>query len=469
MLSGLVSCPLSAASNCPAWSSAPALKAQLAADLASDAGSLLWPLGVLSGLMIAAFGALSAASLIGYSPARLGQFLEEAARPDRVARTTEIDRRDSEYLAVAFLYQALGWTLSAWSLLHTLGGDDWIWALPTFVVLMAGIAGSLPAALAQARPERSLLSVLPALRAGWYPLRWPLVLPLLSVLRLVQHLLRWQPATAADTAEMQKQVLAAVADTVTTATLPDTERKWIGNIVGLKDLPVSKVMTPRPDIVAFPEAMALGEAVRKALEHGFSRYPVFRDRIDEVVGIFNVKDALVLLQPEGLQATTPLRAMLREALFVPETTGAAQLLRRCQAKNQHMAVVIDEYGTTVGLVTVEDLLEEIVGDIGDEYDAPATAAVDGERIRVIEAGRVLELPARATVREVNELLDTALAEDGDWETVAGMVLSHTNRIPAIGEVVIVDGVEFRVLQADERRINSLRATLLAPQPAEGAG
>ncbi len=466
---GPVSCPPFAAPHHPAWSLALAFPATPSADLATSTEAVLWPTGLLAGLAIAAFGALATASLIGYSPTRLGQYLEEEGRADRADRTAEIDRRDSEYLAVAFLYQAFGWTLGAWCLLHTVAPTDRVWALPTFALLMAGIAGSLPAALAQARPERSLLSSLPTLRLGWYLLRWPVVLPLRGVIRLVQTLLRWQPPVSADTADVQKQVLAAVADTVTDATLPDAERKWIGNIVGLKDLQISTVMTPRPDIIAFPEVMPLGEAVQKALEHGFSRYPVYRDRIDEVVGIFNVKDALVLLQPQGGTASTPLRAMLREALFVPETTGAAQLLRRFQAKNQHMAVVIDEYGTTVGLVTVEDLLEEIVGDIGDEYDEPPTAAADGESIRVVEAGRVLELPARATVREVNELLGSELPEDGDWETVAGLVLAQTNRIPAIDEVVVVDGVEFRVLQADERRIRALRATLLAPEPAEGAG
>jgi magnesium and cobalt transporter len=143
-------------------------------------------------------------------------------------------------------------------------------------------------------------------------------------------------------------------------------------------------------------------------------------------------------------------------------------LKRFQAGNQHLAVVIDEYGTTVGIVTVEDVVEQIVGDIGDEYDPPA-AATDATAVRVVEAGRVLELPARTVVAEVNELLGTSLPESGDWETVAGLVIARLNHIPTVGETVVVDNVEFRVLQADDRRVHLLRATLLSPEVAEERG
>jgi CBS domain containing-hemolysin-like protein len=158
--------------------------------------------------------------------------------------------------------------------------------------------------------------------------------------------------------------------------------------------------------------------------------------------------------------------MMREPLFVPETMGAAQLLRRFQAGNQHMAIVLDEYGTTAGLATVEDLIEEIVGDISDEYDSPHQDGPEEEQIQVVEAGRVLEIPARTTVAEVNHLLGTELTEDGDWETVAGLVIAHCNHIPLVGETVVVEGVEFHVLAADERRVQRLRATAVAAVPAE---
>jgi putative hemolysin len=308
--------------------------------------------------------------------------------------------------------------------------------------------------------------VLAPLRTGWYLLRWPIVLPLFSFTGLVVRALRIQKKASADPAEVQKQVMAAVADNVDEAELADAERTWIGNIVTLKDLQVATVMTPRPDITALDESISLREAVDQALEHEFSRYPVYRERIDEVVGIFYVKDAMRLLQqdPEKM-ADTPLKSILREPLFVPETTGAAQLLRRIQSGNQHMAIVIDEYGTTVGLATIEDLVEEIVGEIEDEYDPPSSEQGD-EQIRIVEAGRVLEIPARTTVQDINRLLGSQLSDDGDWETVAGLVIDNANRIPTTGETLVVGDVEFRVLEADERRVQRLRVTLLETSPPE---
>ena len=120
-------------------------------------------------------------------------------------------------------------------------------------------------------------------------------------------------------------------------------------------------------------------------------------------------------------------------------------------------------------MTVEDILEEIVGDIGDEYDSPAVDTVDQEQIRVIEAGRVFEIPGRTSVAELNRLLGTQLAEGTDYETIAGLVIGKCNHIPAVDETIVVDGVDFRVLQADERRVQRLRVTTLSPEPAEGTG
>ncbi|MBL9077048.1 MAG: HlyC/CorC family transporter [Planctomycetes bacterium] len=424
-------------------------------------------LGVCLGAMaLAGFGTLAAASLVGYSPSLLSQALEEADRSDRTERDEEVARRDTEYLVVATVYSAAGWTLGLWSLLHATDAASLPWAMGAFLLGMLLFAGSLPVAIAQLRAERTLLAVLPFVRAGWYALRFPVVLPLLGMTRLCIELFRLRRSQKAGTAEVQKQVIAAVADSVTDAALAVEERTWIGNIVGLKDLQVTTVMTPRPDIVAFEQSTPVRAAVLRALEQGFSRYPVYRERIDEIVGVFYVKDALRLLQADAPSDGGPIAAMMREPLFVPETMGAAQLLRRFQAGNQHMAIVLDEYGTTAGLATIEDLIELIVGDISDEYDSPQTAAPDGEQIQVVEAGRVLELPARTTVAEVNQLLGSELPEDGDWETVAGLVIARCSHIPVVDETVVIDGVEFRVLAADERRILRLRATLQAPEPAE---
>jgi CBS domain containing-hemolysin-like protein len=364
---------------------------------------------------------------------------------------------------------------------RTVDGDAHPVALGVFAAFMLLLTGSLPAAITQVRADRLLLAVLPFVRGAWWVLRWPLVLPVQWLTKLCLHVLGVRREDKAGTAEVQKQVIAAVADSVTEDTLAGEERAWIGNIVALKDLQVSAVMRPRPDIVAFPASMPLREAVQQAMEHGFSRYPVFEERIDEIAGIFYVKDALKVLHADAERggdgrtgdghagerghADDPVRTLLREPLFVPETMGVAQLLRRFQAGNLHMAIVLDEYGTTAGLASVEDVLEQIVGDIGDEYDSPAAEPEPEDTIHVVEPGRVLDIPARLGVAEVNHELGTSLPEEGDWETVAGLVIATCNRIPAIGETVVIGGAEFRVLEADERRIRRLRVTA-HPQPAE---
>ena len=422
----------------------------------------------LGAVVLAGLGTLAAASLNGYSPTLLDQLLEEQGDAGHTERAAAIARREAEYHVVAKVCTAIGWILGLWSLLYAVDRPNLPWTLASFVLVMLLVAGSLPTAVARMRPERTLLRVLPFVHAGWLLLRWPVAVPLLATTNAILRVMRVR-RPASDAAEVQKQVIAAVADSVTEDSLASEERTWIGNIVGLKDLQVSTVMTPRPDIIAFADATPMREAVEQALEQGFSRYPVYRDRIDEVVGTFYVKDALRFLResPAAL-AETQVKALLRPAVFVPETMGAAQLLRRFLAGNQHMAIVLDEYGTTAGLVTVEDLIEEIVGDIADEYDEPTEDEPAAEQIRIVEAGRVLEIPARTTVTELNELLNSDLPEDGDWETVAGMVLAKCNHIPAVDETVMVDGVEFRVLAADERRILRLRVTVQTPQPAEDA-
>jgi CBS domain containing-hemolysin-like protein len=420
---------------------------------------------------LGSFGALATAGLLAYSPTRLRQRFtaEGLTDADAEARTEAIRCRDAEYLLVASLATAASWVLGVWSLSQAFGAGSEVLAMAAYAIVMLWLGGALPSGIAQARPERALLFALPALRPVWLLLRYPLIAPIQAATRLLMLALRVHPPAATDAAEVREQVIAAVADTMTEDALAQDQRAMIGNIIGLEDLAVSSLMTPRPDIIAFPESLTLRAAVQKALEHGFSRYPVYRERADDIVGIFYVKDALKRLHDEpGKVADAPLRSLVRPVLFVPATTGAAQLLRRFQAGNQHMAIVLDEYGIPVGLVTVEDVLEEIVGDIGDEYD-PLPSPSDAEQVRVVEKGRVVELPARTPVAEVNQLLGSELPESADWQTVAGMVIAFCNHIPVVDETVQIAGVEFRVLQADEKRIRRLRATLMAPAHAEGQG
>ncbi|MCA8950926.1 MAG: HlyC/CorC family transporter [Planctomycetes bacterium] len=448
----------------------PALALESPAPPVEAAVSFYYFAITVGGALLAALGSIAAASLLGYSRTLLADELEkefagDAGRPPRERVHAEVARLDTEYLAVALFYTVAGWIIGLWALRLAVAAELYVTALVAFGALMLLVAGSLPVAIAHHRAERTLLIVRPAVRAGWFALRWPLVMPLLGLTRLCLLAMRLRRTEPNDTAEVQKQVMAAVADSTATS-LEGEERAWIGNIVALKELQVSTIMTPRPDIIAFEQGTPMRTVVDVALEHGFSRYPVYRERIDDVVGLFYVKDALALLR-DGATDDMTVRPMMRETLYVPESMGAAQLLRRFQAGNQHMAIVLDEYGTTAGIVSVEDVLEQIVGELADEYDdEPGTEEGGDEQVKVVEPGRVVEIPARASIEDVNELLGSELPEEGDWETIAGLVIAHCNRIPHVEEVVAIGGVEFVILDADERRLKRLRLTQLEPHAAE---
>jgi putative hemolysin len=423
-------------------------------------GELLAFAGSLACLGLASFGSLAATSLLLYSPSKL----QLRRNGGGEALVEEMEQRDGEYQIVARTLHVGGLVLAF--LVLQLWTDAPAWVMALFAVVALFFCSVLPPAVAEKRAEATLLPCLPLLRCCRWLLLLPVIRPLAALTRLTLRLLRVRDEPSGTPEEIAEEVMAAVSDSVEDDALQE-EKRWIGNILELKELKVSEAMTPRTDIVGIPAAATAGEAVQLALKHGFSRYPVFEGRIDEIVGLFYVKDALRLLDTDGhgqvKDLQTPVRAMMREPLFVPETMAVVQLLRRLKADRLQMAIVLDEYGGTAGLISIEDILEEIVGDIDDEYDAQEQE--DEARVLEIEKGRVVEIPARTRVADVNAMLGTELVEGDDYDTIAGYVISQLNRIPATGETVRLDGVEIRILKADDRRLRRLRVTALQPEPA----
>jgi len=422
--------------------------------------------------ILACFGSLLATSLLVYSPTKLARLCSTASGEALLA---DLAGKDKEYQVVARCY-ALGGLVGAFLCLQAgVAGPRTGWALGMLGILALVFCGVLPSALGAARAEGTLLRTLPALRLCLQVFRWPVVLPTLWVTTGMLRLLRIRSEPTNDPGAIAEEVLAAVSDSVTEEALPAEEKRWIGNILGLKELRVAEVMTQRTDVVTMQADTPLRQAVALALQHGFSRYPVYGDRIDDIIGVFYVKDALPLVMAGEpgqrlLDPAAPLRSLLREPFFVPETLDVAQLLRQFRQNKQQMAIVVDEYGGTVGLVSVEDAVEEIVGEFADEYDAKKAAAPTAEgRVTVIAAGRVVEVPARLPVEELNKLLGTDLREDGNYDTVGGFVTSHMNRIPVVGERVTMAALEFQVLAADDLKVGRLRVTALQPQPAQQDG
>lgn len=223
------------------------------------------------------------------------------------------------------------------------------------------------------------------------------------------------------------------------------ERRLLQSIVDFGDTLVREVMTPRPDIVAIRADATLDDLRALFREQEYSRIPVYKENLDNILGFIFVKD---LIQLTGDGPGDPIAALVRPATFVPETKRVPELLKEFQRKQVQIAIVVDEYGGTAGLVTFEDLLEEIVGEIRDEYDVETEPIVDEGDGSYVFSGKV-------NFDEVRERLGVAVEPEG-FETVGGYVLARLGRVPAVGESFDLDGMKVDVLDAERRRIHKVR-------------
>jgi CBS domain containing-hemolysin-like protein len=237
-------------------------------------------------------------------------------------------------------------------------------------------------------------------------------------------------------------------------TIEEEEKDLIHSIFEFGDTIVREVMVPRPDIVAIEADRPLRDVQVLVLQHGYSRLPVFDDDLDNVLGFVYAKDVLKAIH-QGKQ-DMPLRDVCRPAHFVPESKKAADLLREMQREKFHVALVTDEYGSVSGLVTLEDLLEELVGEIEDEYDRaePEIAQVGNGVYRV---------DGKVGIDEINELLDVQLPDE-EWDTVGGLMLGLLGSIPEEGQDVTFQGLVFKAERVNGRRIAKVLISRAEPQP-----
>ena len=223
------------------------------------------------------------------------------------------------------------------------------------------------------------------------------------------------------------------------------------------DKEVSAVMVPRPEVVALSVELPPEEALAAMIESPYTRYPVYRASLDHVVGILHVRDLISALTDRGI-AGVQVEELLRPAHIVPETKDLAALLSEFRRTNQHMAIVVDEYGELEGIVTLEDLLEEIVGEIEDEFDLP------DESIERLPDGR-MRIDGTFPIDDFNEQFDRALPIE-DYHTVGGFVFGLIGRAPAEGNEVEHDGTRFKVLEVEGSRIERLEVELVPPEPEQ---
>jgi CBS domain containing-hemolysin-like protein len=256
---------------------------------------------------------------------------------------------------------------------------------------------------------------------------------------------------------ISEEELLALADVAADEEVIEREeRTLIRSIIEFGDTVVREVMVPRPDMLAVEGRDRVSDVIELTISAGKSRIPVYDQGIDDIVGVAFAKD-LLRVEREG-NGDTEVRTIVREAHFVPETKRVSELMREMQQQKFHIAVVVDEYGGTAGLVTLEDLIEELVGEIVDEYDVEETA---WERL----ANGDMRVTAKMPLDELNELVGTDLP-DGDWDTVGGLVFGQLGHVPTEGESVDVDGVRLTAEKVQGRRINRVRVSKLPPRANE---
>lgn len=246
---------------------------------------------------------------------------------------------------------------------------------------------------------------------------------------------------------MSEEELLAVADmALEDSVIEAEERQLIESVIELGDTVVREVMVPRTDMVTVTAEFRVVDAMEVVILNGYSRIPACGEGIDDVVGIVHAKD-LMRAERDGNE-DQPVSELARPAKFVPETKGVADLLREMQVERFHMAVVVDEYGGTAGLVTLEDIIEELLGEIVDEFD------VEDPMIEPLPGGDV-RVNARMALDEVNDLIHAQLPE-GDWDTIGGLLLSELGHVPVEGEAVEVGGWRLTAQRVQGRRIGNVR-------------
>jgi CBS domain containing-hemolysin-like protein len=322
-------------------------------------------------------------------------------------------------------------------------------ALLVITYLHVVLGELVPKGLALSSAERVALAVSTPVRAFFWvfaPFVWLLQRSTEWVLRRLGR----EPPGAESAAHSEVELRMLLSSSAEQGEIEHSEQEMVDKVFDFADKDVADVMVPRPDIAALSIDLPPEECLQAVLESPYTRYPVYRATLDEIVGILHVRDLIAAMHDRGLAAVN-VEELLRPALMVPETKSLVELLTEFKRTQQHMAIVIDEYGTMEGIVTLEDLIEEIVGEITDEFDVAETAVerIDDDTVRI---------DGTLTIDEFNELFESAELPDDDYHTVAGFVFGLLGRAPEPGDEVEHNEITFRVDALEGQRIDRLTVT-----------
>jgi CBS domain containing-hemolysin-like protein len=402
--------------------------------------------GALSAALLGAIFAAGTATLVGMPMTRLMVLRDDTTGAARDALTRYLanpTRVRSRWLVGRIACTALTAVLIG-KAVHSLNEA---WALPIAVLgtlATYGLLTEISTSVARRRPSRAaplLLRLLYPFELVTIPIAWPLEL----VARLSGKLL---PQPAEDARLREHEVGLLLAEGQLDGSLEEERAQMLKNVLEFEDLMAVEVMIPRTSVTAIDAETTLEEALRIISSNGHSRYPVFRDSVDNIVGLLYAKDLFRVIDDTDLRAAKVGGLTRSPVNFVPETKPVSVLLREMRARRLHMAVVVDDYGGVAGIVTLEDIIEEIIGDIQDEHDVEEDPFVE------LSDGGVL-VDAAVPIDDLADFLGTEFPDEGDFVSLGGWIIHRAGRVPEPGAEIEAWGMRFVVREADERRISKV--------------
>ena len=338
--------------------------------------------------------------------------------------------------------------------------DPWLAAFVAFafafliITFLHVVVGELmPKGIALRHSERVALAVSAPVR-GFFVVLYPLIWVLQRATELGLRALGQEPPAGEDQAFSEVELRMLLSRSAEEGEIEQGEREMLYKVFDFADKEVSDVMVPRPEVVALSIDLPPEECLRAAVESPFTRYPVYRGSLDEIIGVLHVRDLFRAAHHAGGIGSVRLDSLVRPAHIVPETKDLAALLHEFRREKEHMAIVVDEYGAMEGIVTLEDLLEEIVGEIEDEFDLP------DESVEQLPDGRI-RIDGTFPIDDFNEQFTVGLPVE-DFHTMAGFVFGRLGRAPERGDEIEHDGLRFTVVEVEGSRIERLEVELPSP-------